>query len=114
VGAVNMTGKDRVEEMQARTRLRRAAALLGGIKRRGEAMREVFAKSSCDLCAGQLVRHDGGRGFVCENGHAADVEAAKRRHETEHSARMKAVDREREIIEARALSFQAKAKRGRA
>jgi hypothetical protein len=112
VGAVSPTGKDRVEEMQARTRRRRAAAFLGGIKRRGEAMRDVFAKSTCDRCDGQLVSHGGGHGFVCVNGHAADVDAAKRRRETEHSARMKAVDQGRQIIEARSL--QAKAKRERA
>jgi len=103
------TGKDRVEELQARGRRKRAVEVLSGIKKRSEAMRQVFAKSSCDVCGGPLVRHESGRGFVCAAGHAADLGAAKRRRDAGISARAKAAVRGMEIVEARLLQ----AKRGR-
>jgi len=103
------TGKDLVEELQARSRRTRAVDALKVIKKRSEAMRQVFAKSSCDVCGGPLVRHEGGLGFVCEAGHAADTGAAKRRRDAGIAASAKAAARGMEIVEARLLQ----ARRGR-
>jgi len=110
---VSPSGKDRIDEMQARGRRQRAAAFVSEIKQRGEAMRDIFLESACDVCKGRLVRHESARGFVCVNGHRADLGAAKRRLEALHSAKMKAIDHEKALLDARLLQRKRKQQQGR-
>jgi len=104
-----MNPKDRVEELQARGRRRRGAEVAAEIKTHGAAMRQIFATSRCDVCAGPIVRHESGRGFVCGAGHAADKNAAKRRRDAASAASGKDATRGMELAEARLLQ----ARRGR-
>ena len=110
MGTVNPSGKDRIDEMRRRAQGRRAVAMLESIKRRGEAVRNLFAHGTCDICGAPVVRYEGDRGFVCAAGHRASLNATSRRLEGVRAEQSRAVTREHELLEARGL--QSKRRRG--
>src|SRR5262249_59805150 len=95
-----LSRKERLQEVMAAGRRQRAAAFVANLKQNGEAMQDIFANTSCEVCHSRLARYEASRGFICVNGHRADLAAARLRLDAKRSRDAKMADREVALMRA--------------